>query len=326
MEVSVVIPVFNGAATLADTLRSALEQADPPKEVIVVNDGSNDATSNILAGFDDRIRCVTQRNQGVAAARNRGAEAARGDWIAFLDQDDLWHAHKLKTLRSAVEREPSMTLVYSDFEIIDEQSRVICPSALREWDLDWTRIFMNGHFHALPSTILIRKDVFEEIGGFCTDFKANAHEDVEFNARAAQVAELHFVDEPLVGYRHALHGYIGRHLEASGRPTAATVLRYCDLQVTTSHNDRVRNAQILVDKLSRLHAGEAWLPAAIRQLNHKEARRLEHLGHAHATLGDEGRARNHFLLAWRTIPHLRFLARYLASRVSMGLVRRRRWT
>lgn len=93
--VSVVIPVYNGARYLEETLNSVLAQSYQPLEVIVVDDGSSDGTSDLLLRFGDRITRITQDNQGQAAARNRGIAAARGEYIAFLDADDLWHANKL---------------------------------------------------------------------------------------------------------------------------------------------------------------------------------------------------------------------------------------
>jgi len=324
MKVSVVIPVFNGFDTLSDSIRSALGQTEPPAEVIIVDDGSTDRTSEILAGFGDQIRCTAQTNRGVAAARNRGAELARGDWIAFLDQDDLWRADKLKTLGGALAHNPQASFLYSDFEIIDESGQVICSSAAREWNLDWIRVFMNGRFHALPSTVLIRKDVFDEIGGFSCAFKANAHEDVEFNARAVRIAEVEFVDEPLVSYRNPIVGFLERHLDQSKQLSTDALRRYCELQVGAAHDDRMHNAEMLIEKLSALHEDEPWLPAAIRRLRDNEALRLRDLADAHASLGHEDRARHYFHQAWQAARTPSSFGRYLASCLSIRLAQRRR--
>jgi glycosyltransferase involved in cell wall biosynthesis len=93
--VSVVIPTFNRAGIVCNAIESALSQHSVNLEIIVVDDGSNDDTPKVLAPFLDRIRYVRTENAGVSSARNRGIQESRGDWIAFLDSDDTWSAHKL---------------------------------------------------------------------------------------------------------------------------------------------------------------------------------------------------------------------------------------
>jgi glycosyltransferase involved in cell wall biosynthesis len=87
--VTVVIPVYNGARYLGDAIRSVLAQTLPAMEIVVVDDGSTDASAEIAASFGQAVRLVRQENQGVAAARNRGLRAANGEYVAWLDQDDL---------------------------------------------------------------------------------------------------------------------------------------------------------------------------------------------------------------------------------------------
>src|SRR6476660_1471039 len=93
--VSVIIPVYNGTCYLRAALESVFAQTYRPFEVIVVDDGSLDDSGVIAQSFDD-VRYIHQENQGVAAARNNGIEVARGEFLAFLDQDDLWTPEKLK--------------------------------------------------------------------------------------------------------------------------------------------------------------------------------------------------------------------------------------
>src|SRR5688572_13312922 len=94
--ISCVVPVFNGERYLSETLESIFAQSYRPLEVIVADDGSTDRTPDTVAGYGDRIRYLKQENAGASAARNLGLEAARGEFIAFLDADDLWHAEKLQ--------------------------------------------------------------------------------------------------------------------------------------------------------------------------------------------------------------------------------------
>src|SRR5512134_3903793 len=93
---SVIIPAYNAEAFIADTVHSALNQTYRDLEVIVVDDGSKDGTRDRLDAFGRRVRVHQQANSGVARARNAGVRLATGDWIAFLDADDLWLPHKIE--------------------------------------------------------------------------------------------------------------------------------------------------------------------------------------------------------------------------------------
>src|SRR5664280_78606 len=104
-KVSVIIPTYNRAAKVRDGIESVLAQTVNDLEVIVVDDGSSDGTGNILGEtFGDRIRYYAQANQGASVARNKGIAEARGEWIAFLDSDDLWEKEKLEWQFRALEQ------------------------------------------------------------------------------------------------------------------------------------------------------------------------------------------------------------------------------
>src|SRR5512143_4014499 len=109
--VSVVMPVYNGARYLRQALESALNQTYRPLEIIVVDDGSTDETSAILAEFGSRIRAIRQKNPGSAAARNAALQAAHGEIIAFLDADDLWLPQKLEVQVAYLRAHPDVELV-----------------------------------------------------------------------------------------------------------------------------------------------------------------------------------------------------------------------
>lgn len=103
MSVSVITPCYNGARFLAETLRSALEQTQPPHEIIVIDDGSTDDSAAIAESFGPPVRVIRQSNQGESVARNRGIEEARGRYLFFLDADDLIERTALEKLQAAVE-------------------------------------------------------------------------------------------------------------------------------------------------------------------------------------------------------------------------------
>jgi glycosyltransferase involved in cell wall biosynthesis len=129
--VSVIVPAWNAQGTLGETLRSAAAQTCRDLEIIIVDDGSTDDTAAIAAEFcasDPRARLIRQENRGVAAARNRAIDDARGDYIAPLDADDLWHPEKIeRQLRTFADSPPRVGLVYCWYRMIDEHGEVTAP-------------------------------------------------------------------------------------------------------------------------------------------------------------------------------------------------------
>ncbi|MEA2680352.1 MAG: hypothetical protein QOK03_2074 [Candidatus Binataceae bacterium] len=224
VRVSVVIPVFNGAATVGRAITSALEQrldgdsatsaADANQafanqvEVIVVNDGSTDATTEILNGFGERIRVIDQPNRGPAAARNAGAAAAHGEYLAFLDADDKWLPQKLAATVPMLERNPAIVLVFSDAIPIDangvpaDESYVTpdcahAPTMAEMLDRWWPII---------PSTAVMRAATFKAIGGFVEEFRSAAYEDPFLFLVAREHGEFAYVPERLAYYRYQSPG------------------------------------------------------------------------------------------------------------------------
>ncbi len=104
MRFSVIIPTFNRAGVLAEAIDSVLAQSHPAHEIIVIDDGSTDATPVVLAQFGERITVIRQANAGVSSARNAGLAAATGEWVAFLDSDDVWLPERLAVTARAVRR------------------------------------------------------------------------------------------------------------------------------------------------------------------------------------------------------------------------------
>jgi glycosyltransferase involved in cell wall biosynthesis len=151
--VSVVIPAFNSAKTLGRTIESAISQTFPPLEIIVVDDGSSDDTAAVAESFGPPVHVIRKPNGGPASARNLGVDQARGHWIAFLDADDQWIPAKLERQLHHTASD-SIGLVHA---LIDHGARV--PERL-DFNLLWKRNWI------VNSTVLIRRDVFLELGGF----------------------------------------------------------------------------------------------------------------------------------------------------------------
>ena len=108
--ISVVIPLYNKAQHIAETLSSVLAQSVLPSEIIVIDDGSTDGGAQVVRQFESAgVRLITQTNQGVSAARNRGLEEATGDYVAFIDADDLWLPDHLRVLSDLIEKWPHLS-------------------------------------------------------------------------------------------------------------------------------------------------------------------------------------------------------------------------
>jgi glycosyltransferase involved in cell wall biosynthesis len=210
-KVSVVIPVYNGETYIRSALESVLDQTYSDFEMIVVDDGSTDRSRDVMSGLIDPISYIYQENSGVAIARNRGFLHSRGEFVAFLDQDDRWYANKLETQVAMLDRRPDIGIVYSDVDIIDETGRVIETQSLgNKARVSFLRHFPEfPHPHPFPSTVLMRREIFAAAGMFDPIFKRNCHEDTELWFRIAKtnLGKFHFYPASLVQRRrHSLQG------------------------------------------------------------------------------------------------------------------------
>jgi glycosyltransferase involved in cell wall biosynthesis len=166
-KVTIVIPAYNAELWLRDALDSAVAQSYPAHEIIVVDDGSKDRTEEIARSFGDKIRYIKQPNQGVSAARNAAIREATGDWIAFLDSDDLMVPEKLEKQVAVVEAKPGLIVVYSAFQYFYPDGTTQKMSAFPAEDL-WPALRYRTPI--LPSTAMIRRSAFDEVGGFSTEY------------------------------------------------------------------------------------------------------------------------------------------------------------
>jgi len=208
-KVSVVIPVFNGERFIGCAIQSVLDQTFREFEIIVVDDGSTDRTEKIVRQFSAAISYHHQQNRGAGVARNLGVSRAQGDWVAFLDADDIWRPDKLAVQIEQIETYPEVAFFYSDIDLIDEEGNLTEAGFLsakleRRKEKGRTNlvslVFDNRPF-PYPSTVLTRKDVFLKAGGFNPEFRGNYHEDFDAFARVARTSLIHFIPQSLVMYR-----------------------------------------------------------------------------------------------------------------------------
>ena len=203
LTVSVIIPVFNGAEDLRGAIESALQQVGCCPEVVVVNDGSTDSTGEIMDSYGDRIRAIHQKNlgaAGLARTRNHGVAASSGDWVAFLDHDDLWEPDKLSRQLALAEAR-NADIVYSNARNFGDTDRVADlrsdPALMLEGDL-FQPLLMDNFI--VMSSAVIKRSLFDSIGRFTEDPVVAEDWDLWLKAAAAG-ARFAAVREPVTSYR-----------------------------------------------------------------------------------------------------------------------------
>jgi glycosyltransferase involved in cell wall biosynthesis len=212
--VSVIVPVHGGERFLAEALDSIDAQTHRPLETIVVDDGSPDSSAEIAAARK-QVRLLRQRQLGVPAARNAGLAAAEGEFIAFLDQDDVWHSQKLERQLTLLRARPDVDIVFTKMEVVLMEGTPRPVWCRPEWLQTPPPAF-------IPSAWLVRRSAFERIGAFDTSFSSGC--DTDWLARAGE-AGLHneTLDDPLVRWR--IHGENGSYDIATVRREMFAILR-----------------------------------------------------------------------------------------------------
>jgi glycosyltransferase involved in cell wall biosynthesis len=198
--VSVVIATYNMARFLPLALRSALGQNYENIEVLVIDDGSQDDTQAVMAPFrsDHRVRYVFQQNGGQASAKNHGIREARGEYVAFLDADDMWVPDKLERQMPLFLRSSAVGIVYSRFAYIDEAGRDL---RIEGYDLYRGRVsgpLLIQNFIGFGTSV-VRKECFARLGSF--DEAIGMGIDYDLWLRFSTQYEFDYVDLPLLRYR-----------------------------------------------------------------------------------------------------------------------------
>lgn len=164
MKISVIIPAYNRVETIARAIDSVRSQTLPPYEIIVVDDGSTDATSEVVKMYDE-VLLLRQNRQGVSAARNNGAMMAGGDWLAFLDSDDTWQAQKLEKQAAFHESHPEYDISYTDEMWIRDGKAVALPKKYKK-PAETTFENSLSFCSIAPSSVMMKKGLFDSLGGF----------------------------------------------------------------------------------------------------------------------------------------------------------------
>ena len=194
MQISVIIPTYNRAERLGKAIDSVLKQSHQDFELIIVDDGSDDNTAEVIESYSSDIVYLRQENSGPAAARNRGIEKARYDLLAFLDSDDWFAKNKLETQMESMNRNPSYLIShtqetwYRNGNILNQKVKHRKNSGdIFKQSLELCAVGM--------STVMIRRETFERYGLFDEDF--SCCEDYDLWLRVSAEQEFLLVDEPL---------------------------------------------------------------------------------------------------------------------------------
>jgi glycosyltransferase involved in cell wall biosynthesis len=260
-KVSVVVPVWNGARTVARALASIFAQSHRDYEIVVVDDGSTDDTRAILAAHLDRIRLVSQPNRGVSAARNAGVRASGSEYIAFLDDDDEWMPDKLARCVPVLDQDPDCALVYNDVFKIDLSGRPMPNQDPQTLGIDSPTLaqMLTRPWNVVPSQLIVRREVFDRCAGF--DERLINGEDIFFLLRARE------------------HGHFRRVTELLTRKTMGPLY--------PTNLDREQNCDAFIQAIRERYGASA--DSLIREFRHNRMKLMKHMANL---LTQEGRPRD----------------------------------
>lgn len=225
MDLSVVIPVYNGASVLPRALASVAAQSVQPAQVVVVDDGSTDGSADVALSSGDRVRVVRQPNAGVAAARNRGVAESGTSLVAFLDADDEWLPGFLQTIQRLAETYPQCGIYCTAYaRLFSDGSEIPCivrglPGPTPGWEgilPDYFRIAAQSDPPAWTSAVVVRREMFLETGGF--PLGVTSGEDLLAWAKLAVRAPVAYSSLPMAHFRQPADATAGTISRATRRP------------------------------------------------------------------------------------------------------------
>lgn len=270
-KISVIIPTYNSSSYITRTLDSVLSQSVLPDEIVIVDDGSSDNTIEVIEEYKklnkevlENIKVFQQKNMGAGATRNRAVKEATGDWIAFLDSDDIWMAGKMEVVRASMETHPDSTIIAHDEYAVDEkdmEARRLC-SLHKGYD-ESKDLFIQLYEGNLFSTscMVIKKEIIERAGGF--DETLRSAQDYDLWIRCGMYGNLFYIPEPYEIY-----------VTREGNITANTYRRYnCELRICRKYTDELikrvglkETKKIVRRRVFNIHKVETYLSLKQKKL------------------------------------------------------------
>ncbi len=201
MKITVVIPLYNKKITIINSIKSILNQSVLPNEIIVINDGSNDGSEKLVQNLNNNlIRIVTQKNNGVSSARNKGIKLAQNDWIAFLDADDEWENNFLFEIKKRYIDNQELRAIASNYFHKNKNVKSINPIVKTEYIKNniITDYFSFAAYNSPPihsSAVCIKRSLLIEVKLFSEKIKSG--EDLLLWAKIASLTSWGYINKPL---------------------------------------------------------------------------------------------------------------------------------
>ena len=199
--ISVIIPTYNYGRFLIEALNSTLCQTVKPEEIIVVDDGSTDDTETIVRRFGKQVTYVKQENSGVSVARNRGAAESKGEFLAFVDSDDILDPNLIAKQIKKFHEDPEIGLVHCGMREFDSETGRTLRLHLEGGEEGIADNLLLWEGLVYVHGIMVTREAFDRVGGFDEKIKVASSEDWDFCYRVARRFRVGFVAEPLYNYR-----------------------------------------------------------------------------------------------------------------------------
>ena len=242
MRITVIIPTYNRYEVLKNALASIHTQTYKADEIIVVDDGSTDKTSQIIKDFPN-IKYIYQKNAGVSSARNLGIKNTKNEWICFLDSDDIWHKDKLKEHLDFHEKNPNILMSYTDEKWIRDNKEVNLPKKYAKFG---GYIFKECLSHCIiaPSSVMMNKKLFTTLGMF--DEELEVCEDYDLWLRVSMEHEIGLINKKLITK------YGGHEDQLSMKFWGMDRFRVLALQKLLKNN--ISNSELIIDMLVKKYS------------------------------------------------------------------------
>ncbi|AFY58142.1 glycosyl transferase [Rivularia sp. PCC 7116] len=265
--ISVVVPAYNSQSTILETIDSVLGQTFSDFELIVINDGSTDNTLEILTSVKDtRLKVYSYPNGGLPAARNRGIARASGEFISFIDADDLWTPDKLELQIQALQKNPSAGVAYSWTICMGNNGESFHPGVSESYQGNVYANLLVGNFIASGSNVLLRKETIESAGYFDESLKSS--EDWDYWLRLAPKWDFVVVPKPQIIYRLS-SGAMSSNLDVMEKYQTLVLKRAFELAPAQLHHLKNRGFAYIYLFMTRLYLSRANNAKVLKQATQK---------------------------------------------------------